>query len=206
VQIPVSADIEHGYAPSPDGVAEIVLRVMAAGAIGVNIEDCVPGAKALEPIDVQADKIHAVVSAASTAGIRIVVNARTDVFLRQVGDPPDRLIAAIARAKAYRAEGADCVFVPGVNDAPTIAALVNGIGGAVNILAGPGTPPIPELERLGVARVTFGSGPMRAALALTREIALELRDRGTYAALTERTLSYDEANELMRSDAGSSQS
>lgn len=198
VQVPVTADIEYAYGATPAAVAETVLRVIAAGAVGINIEDYMPGATDLQAIDLQSAKIAAIVKAASTAGVRVVVNARTDVFLREVGDPPGRPAIAIERGRAFLAAGADCVFVPGVTDAATIRALVEGIGGPVNILAVAGTPPIAELERFGVARVSVGSGPMRASLALVRDIAEELRARGTYEKFTGRTFPYAELNDLMK--------
>ncbi len=198
VQVPVSADIEYGYGSTPDALADVVLRVIAAGAVGVNIEDYVPGASHLEPVTVQADKIRKVVRAASLAGVRVVVNARTDVFLRNVVEPSGRLDVALERGNAYRQAGADCVFVPGVIDAPTIQALVSGIAGPINVLAVNGSPPVAELERLGVARVSVGSGPMRAALALVRTVALELKTRGTYDSLIADALTSAELADLMR--------
>ena len=201
VQVPVTADIEHGYGTGPDAVADMVLRAIAAGAVGVNLEDHVPGSVELEPVELQADKIKAVVRATSKAGVRAVVNARTDVFLRQVGEPSQRVAMAVERGAAYRAAGADCVFVPGVADPSAIRALVEGIGGPVNILAVAGTPPVPELERLGVARVTLGSGPMRATLALVLEIARELASAGTYEKFTGDALPYADVNALMARSA-----
>jgi len=138
------------------------------------------------------------VKATRTAGVPVVVNARTDGFLRAIGEPQTRLAQAIERGKAFLAAGADCVFVPGVRDRETIAALVSGIGGPLNVLAVDGTPAIAELEALGVARVSVGSGPMRASLGLVREIARELKTRGTYGAFTSRAVPYDEVNDLLR--------
>jgi len=198
VSVPVTADIEDAYAQSPDAVADMVLRVIAAGAVGVNIEDFPAGAADLADVGLQCDKIAAVVRAASIAGVRVVVNARTDGFLRGIGEEAARLPAAIERGRAYLAAGADCVFVPGVRDAATIGQLVAGIGGPINILAVAGTPPVPALEKLGVARVSVGSGPMRASLAVVREVARELKASGTYAAFTASAFPYDEMNELMR--------
>lgn len=198
VHVPVTADIEHAYGATPDAVAAVVLRVVAAGAVGVNVEDCLPGAADLEPTALQVDKIKAIVKAAATAGVRVVLNARTDVFLRQIGPPETRLATAIERGLAFREAGADCIFVPGVRDAETIARLVSGIGGPINILAVKGTPPVSELESLGVARVTVGSGPMRASLALVRDVARELKTRGTYTTFADSALPYDEVNRLMR--------
>ncbi len=198
VDVPVTADIEHAYGATPDAVADVVLRVIAAGAVGINLEDIVPGATELEPLALQADKIATIVRAARTAGVPVVINARTDVFLRGIGAPDTRLGVAIERGKGFLAAGADCVFVPGVRDPETIRALVEGIGGSINILAVSGTPPIAELERLGVARVSVGSGPHRAVLALARDIARELKDRGTYSSFTKHALTYDEVNDLMK--------
>jgi 2-methylisocitrate lyase-like PEP mutase family enzyme len=197
VRVPVTADIEHAYATAPGDAADVVLRVIAAGAVGINLEDCMPGGRELEPIPLQTEKISAIAKAAAKSGVRIVINARTDVFLRAIGPPESRLAVAIDRGKAFLATGADCVFVPGVRDRDTIAGLVQGIGGPINILAVPGTPAVSELEALGVARVSVGSGPMRASLALVRDIARELKNDGTFR-FTEHSIPYDEVNDLMR--------
>jgi 2-methylisocitrate lyase-like PEP mutase family enzyme len=90
------------------------------------------------------------------------------------------------------------VFVPGVRDPETIRALVAGIGGPINILAVAGTPSIAELEALGVARVSVGSGPMRATLALVRSVARELKSQGTYSTFTANAMPFDDVNELMK--------
>jgi len=198
VGVPVTADIEHAYGSTPDAVADVVLRVIAAGAVGINIEDFVPDGTELEPIPLQVDKIKTIAKAAATAGVRVVINARTDVFLRGLGAPEGRLSVAIERGRAFLAAGADCVFVPAVRDRDVISELVRGIGGPINVLAGKGTPPIHDLEALGVARVSLGSGPMRAALAVVRDTARELKAHGTYGAFTEHALAFDEVNELMR--------
>ena len=198
VDVPVTADIEHAYGATPTEVADNVLRVMAAGAVGINIEDCVPGAPDLEPLALQTDKIATIVKSVQKAGVRVVINARTDIYLRAIGSPDARLGVAIERGKAFLAAGADCVFIPGVVHADTIRSLVEGIGGPVNILAVKGTPSIAQLEALGVARVSVGSGPHRATLALTRDIARELKSKGTYDTFTKNALKYDDANDLMR--------
>src|SRR4029077_19797927 len=101
VKVPVTADIEHAYAATSDAVAEVVLRVIAAGAVGINLEDFMPGASELEPLALQTDKIAAVVKAAAKAGVRVVINARTDGFLRAIGAPETRLDIAIERGKAF---------------------------------------------------------------------------------------------------------
>jgi len=198
VKVPVSADIEHAYGETPDAVADVVLRVIAAGAVGINLEDILPGAADLEPIALQVDKIHAIIKASKTAGVRVVINARTDVFLKALGPSDARLGVAIERGRAFLAAGADCVFVPGVRERETISELVRGIGGPINVLAVDGTPAIAELEALGVARVSLGSGPMRASMALVRDVARELKASGTYTTFTAHAMPYTDVNELMK--------
>jgi 2-methylisocitrate lyase-like PEP mutase family enzyme len=198
VKIPVTADIEHAYGATPNAVADVVLRVIAAGAVGINVEDCVPGATDLEPLALQVDKIKTIIKAATKAGVRVVINARTDGFLRGFGAPETRLGVAIERGRAFVDAGADCVFVPGVYDAPTIGALVKGIGGPINILATEGVPSIPELEKLGVARVSLGSGPMRATMGVLRDIARELKSTGTYRGFTKNAMSFNDVSQLMK--------
>jgi len=198
VQVPLTADIEHAYGSTPDAVAEVVLRVVAAGAVGFNIEDAMPGSTDLEPISLQTDKIRTIVKATAKAGVRVVINARTDVYLRSIGAPETRLGAAIDRGRAFLDAGADCVFVPGVTDRDTISRLVQGIGGPINILATAETPPVSDLEALGVARVSVGSGPMRATLALVRDVARELKASGTYESFTRRQMAFPDVLDLMK--------
>ena len=196
VSVPVSADVEHGYATAPDALVDVVLKVIAAGAVGVNLEDHVPGMTVLEPVAVQCDKLAAVVKAAAKSGVPVVINARTDVFLKSMGAPEGRLAEAIARGNAFLEAGADCVFVPGVRDKETIASLVAGIKGPINILAVKGSPSITELEAMGVARVSVGSGPHRATAALMQSIARELKSTGTYS-YADTALPPDVINGLM---------
>jgi len=198
VKIPVTADIEHAYGATANAVADVVLRAIAAGAVGINVEDCVPGATDLEPLALQVDKIKTIIKASTTAGVRVVINARTDGFLRGFGAPETRLGVAVERGRAFLDAGADCVFVPGVSDAATIGALVTGIGGPINILATQGVPPIPQLEKLGVARVSCGSGPMRATMGVLRDIARELKSAGTYGGFTKNAMSFNDVSQLMK--------
>jgi 2-methylisocitrate lyase-like PEP mutase family enzyme len=114
--------------------------------------------------------------------VPVVINARTDVFLAGAGPPEGRVEAAVERGRAYRAAGADCVFVPGVADAPTIERLVAEIGAPVSLLATPAGPSLAELERLGVARVSFGPGPLGVAMAALRGAAESLLTGGALPA------------------------
>ena len=209
VSVPVTADVEAGYGGSPREAAETARAVVRAGAVGLNLEDAAdaepPGrvgsfgeatGSPLLGLEEQYERIRAVVEASRESGVPLVVNARTDVYWREVGDPERRLAEAVRRASAYLEAGADCVFVPGVKDPRTIAALVREIPGPLNVLAGPGAPPIAELAGLGVRRVSVGSGPARAVMGLARVIGQELLQEGTYGALSGDALPYAEANAL----------
>jgi 2-methylisocitrate lyase-like PEP mutase family enzyme len=194
VAVPVTADMESGYGDSVAAAEATAQGVLAAGAVGLNIEDASSGR--LLDIAVHADRVRAIRRVAIEAGVPLVINARTDVYLLQAGAPETRFDESVRRANAYREAGADCLFIPGVRDAATIGSLARAIHGPINILAVAGTPAIDELKRLGVARVSVGSGPMRATLTLVRRIAEELQ-RGTYASFTEDVISHAEVNKLM---------
>jgi 2-methylisocitrate lyase-like PEP mutase family enzyme len=197
VMVPVTADIEAGYGVNESAVAETVKSVIGAGAVGINLEDGTCDSRSpLISLSAHAAKVSAARQAAASTDVPIVINARTDVYLLEIGEPASRLRETVRRANAYLEAGADCVFVPGLGDAPTIATLVREIAGPVNILARRGVPAIPKLAELGVARVSVGSGPMRAALALVRRSAEELLSSGTYTSFTEHTIAYAELNKL----------
>jgi 2-methylisocitrate lyase-like PEP mutase family enzyme len=203
VAIPVSADIEAGYGATPREVGDTVRRTIDAGAVGINLEDGTDdSATGLVPCEKHARTIRAARAAADEADVPLVINGRTDVFWRDIGEASDRVDRAVERANAYSNAGSDCLFVPGVTDPETIAALVDGIDGPVNVLGGPGAPTIPELDDLGVARVSVGSGPMRATLGVLQEISTELRDDGTYSKM-ENAVPYSDLNAMLSASSGS---
>jgi len=194
--LPVSADIEAGYATSIDGVVKAARAALNAGAIGLNLEDGT-GDSTTPLFDkvLQQDKIKAIREMADAEGIPLVINARTDVYL--VDDASTRCLRhAIDRGNAYKEAGADCIFVPDVGglDKKDIAILVNEIDAPVNIVAGATIPPIPELQEIGVSRVSVGPRPMRAVLGLLRRIAKELMTTGTYQLMSETSITYSEVN------------
>src|SRR6266853_1754692 len=129
----------------------VVRRIVAAGAVGLNLEDGTPDGRLVD-VALHQDRIRAVREAGKASGVPLVINARTDAFEVKEWSPAERLTAAVRRANAYRRAGADCLFVPHVSDAATIGQLTREIDGPLNVIAGPPAPPIPELERLGVRR------------------------------------------------------
>jgi len=197
VQVPVTADVEAGYGNRPEDAALTARAVIEAGAVGMNLEDTTDRPEdPLLDLSLQVEKIKAVLEETQRAGVRIMLNARTDVYLLQVGPPERHYELALKRLAAFRDAGADCLFIPGVRDSETIRRFVVDLRYPINILAGPGSPSIPELERLGVARVSLGSAPMRATLGLLRRIAEELKGSGTYRTM-EAAPSHADVNRMM---------
>lgn len=194
VDVPVSADMEGGYGDTPDAAAETARGVIAAGAVGMNLEDSGSAGRLLDA-GLHADRVRAAREAANAAAVPLVINARTDVF-EAPGTNDQRLAEAVRRANLYLAAGADCAFVPFTSDRDTIARLVKEIRGPVNVLATKAAPPIAELERLGVRRVSVGSGIARAAYSLARRAAQELLERGTYGPIAEAALTHADLQRL----------
>jgi 2-methylisocitrate lyase-like PEP mutase family enzyme len=203
VSVPVTADLEAGYGPTPSHVAETVRLAIEAGAVGMNLEDSIADADDVSPnplytTEAAVERVAAARAAAESCGIPFVLNARTDVFLRAVGDPATRLRRAVDRANAYRAAGADSLFVPGKLEPEQIRTLTREIDGPVNVLALPGSPSIDELARLGVGRISVGGGAARAALGALARGAADAYDRGRVDTLIDTALPSSEIAALFR--------
>jgi 2-methylisocitrate lyase-like PEP mutase family enzyme len=169
VELPVSADLERGYGDAGATVA----RAIQAGAVGCNLEDN-DGAGGLVAIDDHVAAVNAAREAGEAAGVPFVINARTDVYLS--GDKD--LDHAVERARAYLGAGADCAFIPGVGDVPTLEALARGVRGPISILAGAASPPLAEIARIGITRVSYGPGPLGVAMAALKRAAETLLNGG----------------------------
>lgn len=194
VNVPVSADIESGYAATLDELAATITAVLATGAVGINLEDS--DDDGLRSIDVQSDRIATARSTADAASVRLFINARTDTYLRGGGaGPAERLRESIERANAYVQAGADGIFVPGASDREVIRALVDAAPIPLNVMAGPGSPTVAELADLGVRRVSVGSATAQAAYGIARRAAMEVLQSGTYDALSDG-MDYGQLNAL----------
>jgi len=189
VGVPVTADLEAGYADTATGVAQTVARAVEVGAVGANIEDAAHGG--LFDVTEAVDRIAAARAAAPRGSF--VLNARTDAYLAGgVRSPFDE---AVARAGRYVEAGADCVFVPGVVDAESIRQLAAAVPAPLNVVAGlANTIDAPTLFSLGVRRVSLGGSVARAALSLVERAGRELRETGTLGFLDD-VLSYAEVQE-----------
>ncbi|MEU4676444.1 isocitrate lyase/phosphoenolpyruvate mutase family protein [Micromonospora sp. NPDC023737] len=191
VSVPVTADIEGGYAEDADGVAETIRGVLDAGAVGVNLEDGPRPA---------AEHVERIAAARKSAGGALFINARIDTYLLSLGDPATRLRDTLDRAAAYVAAGADGIFVPGVADAETITVLAAELTVPLNVMAGPASPSISELADLGVARISLGPAVALTAYAAARRATRELLTAGTYQAL-DGSLGFAEIDALMTAPA-----
>jgi len=196
VRVPVSADLEAGFGSDASAAVRTVERAIEAGAVGGNLEDYDPRANDVIPLEAHCERIRAVKARSAALGVRFFLNARTDLMLHSLGDETSRVERTIERLNAYAAAGADGVFAPGVSDAATIAHIAAALDVPLNVLAGPASPPVAELARLGVARVSLGSWPARIAMGAARAAARELRDQGTYAFARGPALTYEESNAL----------
>ena len=173
VDVPVTADLEAGYRLPADELAE---RLLAAGAVGCNLEDSDHhGSGVLVDAESHAERIAALKAAAQARGVDIVVNARTDAFLHRAGTPEEQRAESVRRGGLYLQAGADCVYPIGAADEPVIAALVEALPGPVNIWWRGSGLPLHTLARLGVRRVSLGSGLFHTAMQAVREAIEDLR-------------------------------
>lgn len=164
------------YGDAPEAVAETIRLAIDAGLAGGNIEDFAGGALYDEGLAIE--RITAAREVSAGSGTDFVLTARTDGLLL---NPPGTLADSIRRANRYREAGADCLYVPGVNDLDTVATLVREIDGPLNVVMGLGatTLTVEALRSVGVARISLGGSIARAALGFVRESARELREGGT---------------------------
>lgn len=179
VSLPVTIDIEAGYGDAPDIVGETVVRTIACGAIGINLEDQVIGGEGLYTLSDQSRRIAAARQAADHAQMPVFINARTDIFLQADADQHGDQLGndALRRAHAYAEAGASGFFVPGLADEKQIALLCEACPLPVNIMVMPHTPSAKRMAELGVARISHGPGPYRLVMR-----KLEDEARRIYAA------------------------
>jgi 2-methylisocitrate lyase-like PEP mutase family enzyme len=168
--LPVTADLDDGYAEP----GETIRRAIAIGAVGANVED------RLKPLDESVARVRAIIAAAEAEGVPFQLNARTDAIARGTGPLDERVTEAIVRGKAFLAEGAALVFIPGLIDAESVQRVVSELGrNTISVIGIPGALTAHEYERLGVARISYGPLPQRAALAALQELAIDLYGAGT---------------------------
>jgi 2-methylisocitrate lyase-like PEP mutase family enzyme len=201
--VALSADMESGYGVTPDEIAATVTKTIGAGAVGINIEDTDhrnPGA--LFDFALAVDRIAAARDAADATGIPFVLNARTDTYWHGGIAAPDGNGGSeihdetLRRSDAFRAAGADCIFVPGPTGRDTIARLAADIDAPLNVMGGAKSPGTKVLAGIGVRRVTVGAIMARATYDTLEKAAAELHDDGTFT-FAEGIMSHADLNGLM---------
>jgi 2-methylisocitrate lyase-like PEP mutase family enzyme len=168
-ELPVTADLDDGYAEP----GETIRRAIAVGAVGANVED------RLKPLDESVARVKAIIAAAQAEGVPFQLNARTDAIARGEGPLDGRLTDAIERGKAFLAEGAALVFIPGLTDRESVERVVAALGrNTISVIGLPGALTAADYEELGVGRISYGPLPQRAALAALQALAIELYGDG----------------------------
>ena len=191
IRVPLTVDCEGGYSSDPRAVGETVAAVVQAGGVGINIED---GSSAP---DLLCAKIEQVKRAVARIGGDVFVNARTDVYLRSLVPPAQRVEETLTRAGRYRAAGADGLFAPGVVDRDEIRAITAGAGLPVNVLVRTGLPRAAELASLGVRRLSAGSDIAEASFGRIRSIVQAFLGDGASEPLSDGAIPYPEVQELL---------
>ena len=201
VEVPVSVDAESGYGESPEEVARNMRLLLRAGAVGINLEDSVIGEKRLYSTDLQCERIRAIRRMAEGEGVPLVINARTDVFMKNAGgSPAANLAMAIERLSAYLKAGADCLYPIPVGDLATLTELRATLDAPINVYAGPKTASMEELEATGISRLSLGPGFLKACLKTMKQIAVGLQEYSSYDAFTQDTLPPDEIERYVRQE------
>jgi 2-methylisocitrate lyase-like PEP mutase family enzyme len=177
--LPVSADLENGFADDPDGVAVTIARARETGLAGCSIEDYAPESETIYELGLARERVVAAAEMAHSGPIRLVLTARAENYIRGREDLAD----TIARLQAYQEAGADVLYAPGLTSAQDIRNVVESVDRPVNVLARPGVPSAADLAALGVARVSVGGAFAFAALGALVEAARELSEQGTYGYL-----------------------
>lgn len=190
VSVPITCDAEAGYSDDPEKVGETITALISAGAVGINLED----GKA--PHDLHLRKIEAARNAAERAGVELFINARTDVYLKQLVPPEQAVAETLRRVAAIKGAGASGLFVPGVFKADEIKAIAEGAGLPLNVMARPGVPKLAELRALGVKRLSAATAVFNAAMESARAAAAAFLADGDSEALWARRGSPPDYNKL----------
>jgi 2-methylisocitrate lyase-like PEP mutase family enzyme len=197
VPVPVTADIEAGYGDGPEAVGRAVGDIIRAGAVGVNLEDGLPtNPPSLRPVEDAALRIRAAREAARAAGVPLVINARIDLYIKNIGDEDSRFEETVARGRAYLAAGADCIYPIALREPAAIGSLVRALAAPVNIMVRAGLPSIADLEGLGVVRASTATALPLIAMGQLRQTLEQMHATRRFDALNP-AMTHAEAQQLM---------
>jgi len=200
VNIPVTADVESGYADNNVQLSENIKRLVDSGIVGINIEDTNKKSKKLYSIEEQCERIRLIKNVSKTAGVSLFINARTDIFLHaaEFNSEEAKMNAVIERGKAYREAGGDCFFPVLLIQENNIKTLLSQLGNPVNIIAFKGIPPLSRLNEMGVARISLGPGILKLAIKKIKETAEKLINYEGLDEVTENDITSDYLKSLVQ--------
>jgi len=190
VSIPVSADIESGFAESDLQLEENTKRLLATGIVGINIEDTDKKTNSILPVETQCEKIKLIKKVSQAVGVPLFVNARADVYLRgkDFDTPESKFEEALKRGRAYKAAGADCFYPIGMTRQEDIKRMVKQLQMPVNVITIPGIPELNVLNEIGVARVSLGPSFLKIAIKAMKNLALKLQNLEGLSDITENEI------------------
>jgi len=190
VSIPVSADIESGFAESDLQLEENTKQLLATGIVGINIEDTDKKTNSILPVETQCEKIKLIKKVSQAVGVPLFVNARADVYLRgkDFDTPESKFEEALKRGRAYKAAGADCFYPIGMTRQEDIKRMVKQLQMPVNVITIPGIPELNVLNEIGVARVSLGPSFLKIAIKAMKNLALKLQNLEGLSDITENEI------------------
>lgn len=198
VSLPVSADIESGYAKNNQHLTENINTLLDAGIVGLNIEDSDKKTGGLLPTDIECERIKLIRSVAQAKGIPLFINARVDTYIRmRDSSEKEKLDETIRRGNAYKEAGADCIFPITMKHFDDIRTLIKELKMPVNIITVPGIPELHSLNEIGVARISLGSSFLKIAMQAMKNIAMQLKDQKGLNEIIGNTITSDYLESLI---------
>ncbi|MEP6681955.1 MAG: isocitrate lyase/phosphoenolpyruvate mutase family protein [Parafilimonas sp.] len=199
VNVPVTADVESGYAENDIDLEKNIRAIIETGIVGINIEDTDKKTKTLLPAEVQCEKIKRIKKVAEEMNVPLFINARTDCFVHDkiFDSPQSRLDETIKRGIAYKAAGADCFYPILFNNENEIRAIVQQVKMPVNVITIPGIPELKVLQEIGVARVSLGPSFLKYAIKAMKDLAIQLQNYDGLTAITGNDITSDYLKHLV---------
>ena len=190
VSVPVSADIESGFAYNDEQLKQNIKQLLATGIVGINIEDTDKESNSIVPIEVQCEKIKLIKKVSEEMGVSLFINARADVYLRgkDFDTPESKFEEALKRGGAYKAAGANGFYPIGMTRREDIKRMVDQLQMPVNILTIPGIPELSVLNDIRVARVSLGPSFLKIAIKALKNLAIKLQNFEGLSDITENEI------------------